>query len=152
MAWQLAQINIGRLRAPLEAPEMAEFAGALDRVNAAADASPGFVWRLRDDSGNATAIQLFDDPLILVNMSVWRDVDALRAFVYSGEHVAFLKRRATWFAKLDRGAPHLALWWIRAGAFPEPLEGRRRLRILESRGPGAEAFTFGTAPPAPAAA
>jgi hypothetical protein len=138
--WQLAQINIGRTRAPLEDPSMAEFMAALDPVNALADTSPGFVWRLQDDSGHATYIRAFDDPQMIINLSVWESVEALRAFTYRGDHTAVLTRRKEWFDKLDR--PHLALWWTPAGSHPTAAEGLARLDHLHRHGPTEHAFTF----------
>ena len=138
--WQLAQINIGRVAAPLDDPSMAEFMAALAPVNAVADASPGFVWRLKDDSGNSTYIRAFDDPQMIVNLSVWETVEALRAFTYRGHHTAVLTRRRDWFDKLDRS--HLALWWTRAGSKPTAAEGLARLDHLDRHGPTEHAFTF----------
>ena len=91
-AYQLAQLNVGVIRAPMDSPVMADFAANLDRINALADGTPGFVWRLQSDSGNATDIRPFDDPNLLLNMSVWRDVAALSAYVYRSEHVAIMRR------------------------------------------------------------
>ena len=147
-ALQLAQINIGRTAAPLDDPSMAEFMAALDPVNAIADASPGFVWRLQDDSGHATYIRMFDDPQMIINLSVWESVEALRAFTYRGQHTSVLTRRKEWFDKLDR--PHLALWWTRAGSRPTAAEGLARLDHLHRHGPTEHAFTFNTAVPSPA--
>lgn len=138
--WQLAQINIGRTRAPLDDPSMAEFMAALDPVNVIADASPGFVWRLQDDSGHATYIRTFDDPQMLINLSVWESVEALRAFTYRGQHKLALTRQKEWFDKLDR--PHLALWWTPAGSHPTAAEGLARLDHLHRHGPTEHAFTF----------
>jgi hypothetical protein len=138
--WQLAQINIGRTAAPLDDPSMAEFMAALDPVNAIADASPGFVWRLQDDTGNATYIRAFDDPQMIINLSVWESVEALRTFTYRGQHTEVLTRRREWFEKLDR--PHLALWWTRAGSRPTAAEGLARLDHLHRHGPTEHAFTF----------
>ena len=90
----VAQINIGTMVAPTDDPRVAEFMDGLDRINAIADESPGFVWRLQADDGNATSIQIFPDPLTLVNMSVWESVDALKAYVYQSDHVEFFRRRA----------------------------------------------------------
>jgi Domain of unknown function (DUF3291) len=136
----LAQLNIARPRAPLDHPIMAEFMANLARINALGDASPGFVWRLQDDSGNATGL---DQPFgleIIANMTVWEDIESLRAFVFRSGHVAFLRRRAEWFEKLD--GPPTVLWWVPAGHRPTLGEGKRRLEQLAERGPTAEAFTF----------
>jgi hypothetical protein len=138
--WHLVQINIGRTVAPLDDPAMAEFMAALDSVNSLADASPGFVWRLQDESGHATYIRAFDDPQMIINMSVWESIDALRDFTYRSGHVAVLTRRKEWFGKLDR--PHLALWWLEAGTRPTSGEGLARLDHLHRNGPSEFAFTF----------
>jgi hypothetical protein len=140
MTYQLAQINVAKLRYPMDDPRIADFANNLERINAVAESAPGFVWRLQDDSGNATHIRAYDDPLIIVNMSVWQSLEALQAFAYRTEHVQFFRRRSEWFE--DFGAPYLALWWIAAGAYPTPHEGRKRLDLLAARGPSPEAFTF----------
>lgn len=144
----LAQVNIARMRAPIDDPIMADFVAQLESVNAMADASPGFVWRLADDSGvGATAIQAFEDPLILINMSVWETVAALEAFTYRSRHSGLLKDRKKWFEPLDR--PHLALWWIPRGQIPSAGDARERLDLLKERGPSPEAFTFREPFPAP---
>lgn len=136
----LAQVNIGKLLAPIDDPLIADFVAQLDAVNALADASPGFVWRLKDESGNATAIPAFDDPRMIINMSVWESLEALRAYVYRSDHAKVLARRRDWFEKPD--GPHMALWWIPAGTLPSVDDGKRRLRLLVERGPSVEAFTF----------
>ena len=146
----LAQVNIGRLRAPIDDPLIADFVARLDEINALADASPGFVWRLQDDNGNATAIPAFDDPQMIINMSVWESLEALRAYTYRSDHTRVLTRRRDWFEKLD--LPHLALWWIPAGTLPTVAEAKERLALLAARGPTADAFTFRDRFPAPAAA
>ena len=149
MPHHLAQINIGRLVAPLDDPRIAEFADNLDRINAVADASPGFVWRLQTDDGDATSIQAFDDPLIIVNMSVWDSVEALRHYVYKSDHVSFLRRRREWFAPYE--GPFLALWWIEAGTIPTVEDGKAALKLLGSKGPSQDAFTLAKSFPPPAA-
>ena len=136
----LAQVNVARLRAPLDSPEIADFLAGLDPVNALAEAAPGFVWRLKDDSGNATSVPYDPDPLLIVNLSVWEGVEALRAFAYSGLHLDFLKRRREWFLRL--ATPYTAMWWVPAGSTPTPQDARARLAGLEAQGPTAEAFTF----------
>ncbi len=147
MSWHIAQINVGRLRVEPPHPMIAEFMDNLDRINAVAEASPGFIWRLKDDSNNATAIRVFDDPRIAVNMSVWASVEALQTYAYRSEHVQFFRRRAEWFE--DFGQPHLALWWVKAGHIPDGAEGRARLEHLVSHGNSAHAFTFRERFPAP---
>jgi heme-degrading monooxygenase HmoA len=136
----LAQLNIGRLVAPDDDPQVAEFMAALDPINALADASPGFVWRLQDDTGNATSIQAFDDASIIVNLSVWESLADLRAFVYATEHKRYLARRREWFQAFD--ALFVVLWHVPAGHIPATAEARERLAHLEAHGPTPHAFTF----------
>jgi len=109
-------------------------------VNALADAAPGFVWRLQTDSGNATDLRAYPDERIIVNMSVWESVAALRAFAYRGDHAALLRRRHAWFERFD--GPYQALWWIPAGHTPSVAEGKERLDHLRAHGPTAQAFNF----------
>ena len=144
----LAQLNIARLRAPLDSPELADFVAALDPVNALADAAPGFVWRLQTDDGDATSIRAFDDDMLIVNMSVWESLDALRAYVYGSEHRAVMARRRQWFERMAEA--YVVLWWVPAGHVPTVEEAKERLEALRREGPTADAFTFKT--PWPAAA
>ena len=146
-AYHLAQINIAQMVAPMEDPQMADFVAQLDRINALADSSPGFVWRLQDDDGNATSVRAFDDPKLLVNLSLWESFDALKAYVYSSDHRNVLRDRARWFGRLP-GA-HLALWWIPAGTLPTLDDAKRRLDRLDVDGPGPDAFTFARDYPPP---
>ena len=143
----LAQLNIGRIRAPLDTPSMAGFVAALEPINQLADASPGFVWRLQTPEGDATAIRMFDDEMLLVNMSVWESVEALRSFVYGRPHLEILRRRGEWFQRLTEA--HLVLWWIPAGHLPTDEEARSRLELLRRRGPTPDAFTLREPFPAP---
>jgi hypothetical protein len=137
----LAQINVARLLAPIEAPETADFAAALAPVNAQADAAPGFVWRLQTDSGDATAVRASDDPLLIVNLTVWESVEALEAFAYRDDsHLAVLRRRREWFERPTEAAT--ALWWVPAGHVPTLDEALARLAVLRARGPSPAAFTF----------
>ena len=115
-SWHLAQLNIARPRAPLDDPIMAEFMANLERINALGDASPGFVWRLQDDSGNATALEQPFGPEMIVNMTVWESIEALRAFVFRSEHTGFLRRRAEWFHRLERPRHGLVVDRRRASA------------------------------------
>ena len=138
--WHLAQINIGKLVAPQGDLRVQPFFDALDRVNALADAAPGFVWRLQDESGNAMGISYSPDPLLAVNMSVWQDADALFDFVYRSSHTPVLARRRDYFQKFD-GA-YQALWWVAAGHIPTVNEGLSRLWLLDRFGPCPQAFTF----------
>ena len=143
--YELAQMNVARLRAPLDSPQLADFVDALDRVNAIADGSTGFVWRLQDEAGNATALRPMGEDFI-VNMSVWQDPQSLQAFVYRGDHVGVMRRRREWFEKMDL---YLVLWWVPRGHRPAVEEGIERLSLLRKQGPSAKAFTFGTLFPAP---
>jgi Domain of unknown function (DUF3291) len=138
--FHLAQVNIAKMRAPLDSPIMEGFRSQLDRINAIADSSPGFVWRLQTDKGNATAIRAYEDDRILFNMSVWESLEALHAYVYRSGHAGPLRSRREWFEPLE--GPILVLWWIRAGQIPSVEDAKARLAILKSHGPTAEAFTF----------
>jgi len=147
-ASHLAQVNVARLLAPLDSPQLFGFVSRLDEVNALADAAPGFVWRLTDEGGNnATALPIYDDDRIIVNMSVWTSVEALRAFTYSGPHLEIYKQRRDWFSYLTEAAT--ALWWVPAGHRPDVAEARERLGHLRAHGPTAFAFPFGAPFPAP---
>jgi hypothetical protein len=149
-AYELAQLNIGVTRGPMDSPVMAQFAASLERINALADASPGFVWRLQTEDGNATSIQAFPDPNQLVNMSVWRDVHALRQYVYHSEHLALMRRRREWFTRMEQA--YMVLWWVPRGHRPTVGEAIERLEALRHKGAHAFAFTFTEVFPAPDAA
>jgi hypothetical protein len=140
MEYVVAQVNIGRLVAPLDSPQLADFVAWLDPVNAVADGAPGFVWRLQTEDGNATAIRPFDDDSMLVNMSVWRDVESLRNYVYASAHVQIMRRRREWFERMSEA--YLVLWWVPRGHRPGIAEGIAKLDALQKNGPGPEAFTF----------
>lgn len=146
----LAQVNIARLRAPIDSPQLAEFVAGLEPVNALADAAPGFLWRLQTDEGDATAIRPYDDERVMVNMSVWRSIEALKDFVYGDEHRAYLARRRQWFERMAEAV--VALWWVPAGHRPTVDEAKDRLALLERVGASPDAFTFRTAFPAPGSA
>jgi Domain of unknown function (DUF3291) len=148
MPFHLAQINVGRLVAPVDDPRIADFMAQLDSINALADGTPGFVWRLQSDSGNATDVPYSDDPFMLVNMSVWESVETLRDFTYASQHVGVLKDRTKWFEKLDR--PHYCLWWVPAGHIPTVAEGRLRLESYQRQGATPYSFWFSQRFPAPA--
>jgi hypothetical protein len=139
-AHHLAQLNIGRLRAPVDSPEIAEFVAGLDAINALAEASTGFVWRLQTDDGNATAVRAYDDELVIVNLSVWTSVQALAEFVFRSGHVEFLRRRREWFERGD--AATTVLWWVPAGELPAIDRAVERLEHLRTHGPTPHAFTF----------
>ncbi|MEO1148243.1 MAG: DUF3291 domain-containing protein [Cyanobacteria bacterium J06638_22] len=138
--YYLAQINIARMRASLDDPIMAEFANALDDVNAVAEQSPGFVWRLQTPSGNATSIQAYSDPQILVNLSVWQSVEQLKTYVYKSLHGDFFARRRSWFEKYS--GEHFGMWWVPVGHLPTVEEGKAKLAYLEQHGDSPECFTF----------
>ena len=137
---QIAQFNVGTLKAPIDHPDIADFVAGLDVVNALAEASDGYVWRLQGDDGNATSLVEYENPNTLVNMSVWASLAALRAFAFGGLHRDVLRRRGDWF---ERGSSGAVNWWIPAGAIPTVDEGKRRLAFLEVFGPSPYAFGFG---------
>jgi hypothetical protein len=146
--YQLAQVNIGRFRAPINSPIMEGFRQQLDPINALADQTPGFVWRLQTEDGNATAIRPYEgDDLMAINMSVWESLEALQRFVYKSHHVETLRDRHQWFEPIE--GPILALWWIPAGHIPTVADARERLQYLKDHGPTPQAFTFRTPFPAP---
>ncbi|WP_033344725.1 DUF3291 domain-containing protein [Catenuloplanes japonicus] len=141
--FHLAHFNAARLRAPLDDPATAGFVAGLDPINALADRSPGFVWRLAEEGATVTPV---DD--VIATLSVWESLEALRAFTYQSEHLDYVRRRRDWFVPLGYRAS-LVLWWIPAGTLPTPQEGVTRLRRLGEHGPTAEAFTFRAPFPAP---
>jgi Domain of unknown function (DUF3291) len=145
--FHLAQVNVGRLRAPIGDPIMEGFRSQLDPINALADRSPGFVWRLQTEDGNATSIRPFDDERMAINMSVWESLEALQQFVYRSAHVGPLRDRKEWFEPID--GPILGLWWIPAGHIPTVAEAKDRLQHLAQHGPSPYAFTFRTPFPSP---
>jgi heme-degrading monooxygenase HmoA len=147
-AHHLAQVNIATLRAPLDGPELAGFVAQLEPVNALADQSPGFVWRLQTEDGDATAIRPYEDDRVMVNLSVWASLEALRSFVYATRHLDVMRHRRQWFHRMPD--PYLALWWLPAGAIPTVAEAKERLELLARRGPTADAFTFRVPFPEPA--
>jgi hypothetical protein len=143
----LAQINIGRIVAPLDDPRMADFLAQLDEVNALAEQTPGFVWRLKSDSGNATDIVYSDDPFVLVNMSVWQSIESLKRFTYGPRHLAVFRNRQNWFEKMT--LPHYCLWWVPDGHIPNVGEGRERLEHYQKNGPTPHSFWISQCYPAP---
>jgi hypothetical protein len=141
----LAQVNVSRLLAPLDSPLLADFMAALDEVNAEADRSPGFVWRLQTEDGNATAVRAFgwdvgDSHGVIVNLTVWRDVEALAGYVFGGRHLEVMRRRRTWFERAVEATT--ALWWVPAGSLPTTDDAEERVRLLRAHGPTPAAFTF----------
>ena len=143
----IAQLNIARLRADREDPLVAEFFAAIDPINAVADVSPGFVWRLQEESGNATTIRPWDDDRLIINMSVWETIEALEDYAYRSAHVEVMRRRVEWFDRLEQR--YMALWWVPAGHIPSIDEAKARLEHLERHGPTDVAFTFRQRFPAP---
>jgi hypothetical protein len=144
--YQLAQLNIARLKAPLDSPELKDFVDNLDRINALAEASPGFVWRLKGDGNDATALRPMGEDVI-VNMSVWQDVESLKNYVYRSPHVEILKRKREWFTRMAES--HMALWWVPQRHQPTVTEAAMKLMVLREKGPSPAAFTFGAAFAAP---
>ncbi|HEX2835579.1 MAG TPA: DUF3291 domain-containing protein [Thermoanaerobaculia bacterium] len=140
--YHIAQVNIARMREPLESEVMAPFVARLDELNALADRSDGFVWRLQTGDGNATYLRPYDDDRILFNLSVWESVEQLKAYVYKTAHAEMLRQRRDWFEHFDGAV--LALWWVPAGHIPGIDEAKKRLAHLEEHGPSQFAFTFRT--------
>jgi hypothetical protein len=138
--YNIAQVNIGRIKAELDDPIMAGFVNRLDEINALADRSPGFVWRLIVKDGNATYLRPFEDDRMLLNMSVWESVEQLHHFVYQTAHVELLRDRHAWFEKL--ASVYTALWWVPVDHIPGVDEARQRIAHLEANGPSQFAFTF----------
>jgi hypothetical protein len=142
----LAQLNIGRLRYEIGDPRMAEFVDNLTRVNAIADRTQGFVWRLQDDGGNATGFRPYDDPLIAINMSVWESVEALERYVWQTAHKRFYGKRHQWFEPFD--GPYFVMWWVPAGHRPTIQEGVEKLEYLRQHGASDDAFGWQDLPTA----
>lgn len=135
-SYHLAQLNLGLFRAPLDADEMAEFAAALEPINALAESTPGFIWRLKDDDGGSSSfvdVPGRDDPLWAPNMSVWQDLESLKHFMYKSGHSSYLRRRREWFQ--DPGQPINVLWWLPAGEIPRLADAVKRLDYLRDHGP-----------------
>jgi hypothetical protein len=148
-AFQLAQVNIARARGTMDSDVMADFAAGLEPVNALAERSEGFVWRLQTEEGDATSIRPFPDERMMVNMSVWESAEALWSYVYDSGHLAYMRRRREWFQRIEH---HMALWWVAAGHEPTVKEAKERLELLQARGPTPDAFTFKRRFPPPDAA
>ena len=138
--FHIAQLNVGRAVAPLDGVVMAGFMDRLDEINALAERSPGFVWRLQGDNGNNTDLKVSDDPLFIINLSVWSSIDALSDFTYASDHRSLFKSRYAWFERADR--PTMTLWWIPVGTLPTAGEALARLDHLATHGPTPTAFTF----------
>lgn len=145
-SYELAQLNIATAIEPLDTPRMADFVANLDRINALAEGSPGFVWRLQTEEGDATALRPMGDE-VLVNMSVWRDVESLNHYVYGTAHVEIMRRRKEWFHRMKDA--YVVLWWVRKGHRPSVQEAIAKLEHLRQHGPTEAAFSFRHAFPAP---
>jgi hypothetical protein len=148
-AFDLAQVNIALSREPLDSPLLADFVAALPEINALADASRGFVWRLQGDGDDATGIRAFGDDRIIVNMSTWTSIDALADYVYRSAHAGIMRERRKWFAAMKES--HQALWWVPAGHRPAVREAEERVAHLRTHGPTPFAFTFKQPFPPPGA-
>ncbi|MCC5859572.1 MAG: DUF3291 domain-containing protein [Ectothiorhodospiraceae bacterium] len=144
--YELAQLNIALLRDSLESPLLADFVANLERINALADEAPGFVWRLETEEGDATALRPLGDEVI-INLSVWKDIESLHAYVYRSAHAKIMSRRREWFHHMKEA--YLVLWWVPAGHRPGVEEALERLKALREHGPHPDAFTFRKAFPAP---
>ena len=138
-SYELAQLNIAVMKEPLESPGMADFVANLDRINALAEASPGFVWRLQTEEGDATALRPMGEN-VLVNVSVWKDVASLNDYVYKSAHVEVMRRRKEWFQRMSQA--YVVLWWIARGHRPAVEEAIAKLELLRRKGPTPQAFTF----------
>ncbi|CAN5714393.1 DUF3291 domain-containing protein [soil metagenome] len=140
MEFYLAQLNIARMLAPIDSPAMQDFVANLDRINSLAEGSNGFIWRLKDDTNNATSIKIFNDDFLIVNMSVWENMEALTQFVYQSDHVEIFKRRKEWFEKMPE--MHMALWYVPVTHLPTVAEATERLVHLRKNGETPFAFGF----------
>lgn len=137
----LAQLNIAAMKAPIDSPLLADFVAQLDAVNALAEASEGFVWRLQDEEGDATSFRFSENPNLLINMSVWKSVEALEQFTYrNAAHGAVMRDRKKWFEKMDE--MYVVLWWIPVGQHPNLTEAKEKLEHLQQHGATSVAFTF----------
>jgi hypothetical protein len=144
--YHIAQVNIARMNAPLDDPIMEGFVARLSEINALADRSPGFVWRMQNESGNNTYLRPYDDDRIIFNFSIWESIETLRTYVYKTAHAELLRHRRDWFQNFV--GVYLALWWVPAGHIPSIDEAKKRLAHLEEHGPSQFAFNFKTTFPA----
>jgi hypothetical protein len=142
-AYHLAQFNIARTRYPLDDPRMAEFVENVERVNGLAEKIEGFVWRLQDESGHAMNMTVYDDPRILPNLAVWKNVEALERFVWQTLHRRFFGRRLEWFEPIETP---LVLWWVSVGHRPDLTEAVARLDHLRAHGPSEHTFGWESIP------
>jgi hypothetical protein len=136
----LAQVNIAKMKDPIDSPMMADFVNNLDRINALAENSEGFIWRLKDEDNNATSVKVFDNDFLIINLSVWKNAELLKNYVYNSLHVEILKRKKEWFEKMDQ--MHMALWYIEKGIFPSPIEAKEKLEYLREHGETPLSFSF----------
>ena len=148
--YDVAQLNVGRTVAPIDDARLGDFVGWLDEINALAERSPGFVWRLQDENGNNTSLKVSADPLFIVNLSVWESIEQLHAFTYASAHKSVFARRFDWFER--REGPNHVMWWLPTGATPDVTDALRRLERLAELGPTPAAFTFKDRFPPPDAA
>jgi hypothetical protein len=139
-SFHLAQLNVAKMKADIDDPIMKGFVDNLEEVNAIADNSPGFVWRLETDEGDATDMRVFEDNMLLVNMSVWESIDDLKKFVYDSFHLEILKRKKEWFDKID--GVYQVMWWLKPGSLPDVDEAKARLAYLQANGVSEFAFNF----------
>ena len=146
--WRIAQVNVGKLVAPLDDPRIDDFRNALERINLLGEAQPGFVWRAKGAGFDATDCRVFDDPDILINATVWESIEHLAAFAYRTDHREFVRRRHDWFAPATEAFQ--AIWWVPVGHIPTLDECVERLTHIRAYGPTAYAFDFRTRFDAPA--
>ena len=150
MEYHLAELNVARLRRPLDHEESAEFVAALEPINAIAEATPGFIWRLVDGDGQSSSfvtVPAIEDPLLIVNYSVWRDLESLKHYVYKSGHASYLRRRRDWFEPLEEVST--VCWWTPAGTIPNVADAYARLEQLRKHGPSAHGWPLAQPFPAP---
>lgn len=140
MEYHLAQLNVATALAPMDSPVMRDFVDNLERINSLGESSPGFVWRMKDETGSATAIPVYDDPNIIANLTVWQDVESLKSFLFKTDHAHFLKRKKEWFKPVKQAT--YVLWWIPAGQIPTLFEAKEKLTYLRAHGETVNAFSF----------
>ena len=139
-AYHIAQLNLAKAKYSLDDPRMGGFVKQLAAVNSEGENSSGFVWILKDETGTAVNFNLFDDPSLLVNLTVWHDIESMKQFVYNGLHQKVFKERRQWFDAMDKA--HLAMWWVPQGHIPTLLEAKDKMETLWAYGPSKEVFTF----------
>ncbi len=145
--YQIAQINIAKAVDDMDSETMTGFVSRLEEINALADKADGFVWRLQTEDGDSTAIRVFDDPSLIINITVWESIEALKSFVYRTVHVELIQDREAWFKKMANA--HQTLWWVPAGHIPTVEEAKQKLEFFKQHGSTPEAFTFGKPYPQP---